>query len=185
MLDQNLLNESLCQFVIKMDHSDSLLTILYLVSCSCVLLEKQEPLSMEVTKITQVLIPWWGWGNLRGDHWTSLRKIYGIHFATPFLGSSNLGTLVLMINLKGLNTTYWLPWTSSSSAGLKNRRSTLQNYCAAPAASPLTTFTFSSRGLCASNIFLSPIQSLLTLLQLYFLINHPNVWENQERISLL
>lgn len=58
MLDQNLLNESLCQFVIKMDHNDSLLTILYLVSCSCVLLEKQEPLSMEVTKITKVLIPW-------------------------------------------------------------------------------------------------------------------------------
>lgn len=72
-------------FVIKMDYNDSLLTILYLTNCSCVLLGKQEPLNIEVTKITQVLIQWWGWGNQRGDHCTSLRNTYRITWQFHFL----------------------------------------------------------------------------------------------------
>lgn len=105
--------------------------------------------------------------------------------AIPFLRSPNLGIFIFIINLKVLITKYWLPWTPSFSTVLENRRSTLQNSYAAPDAPRFMTFSFSSRGFCASNIFLSPHQSWLALLQLYFIMDLPSVWENQGRIFLL
>jgi len=51
MLDEYLLNNHYVNFVINMDHNNSLLTMLYSTGYSCPLHGKRGPAGMEMTKV--------------------------------------------------------------------------------------------------------------------------------------
>ena len=75
-------------FAIKMDHNNSLLTMLYSTGYSCPLHEKRGPAGMEMTKVALTVWFHGRGGEMGGDHCTSLGKVDGVPFATLFLRKS-------------------------------------------------------------------------------------------------